>query len=285
MRAVRVGGHTTHHQMVVVGEGGETLVVPTDLLPTASHLPLPFVMGYDLFPVATLEAKRTLLSAAADGGWRILFYHDARTPLGRVRREGDGFTLEASQLSEATAHVGIIGGSGLYEMEGVTGAREIAVETPVRRRPPTGSCWARSRGGSVAFLPRHGRGHRILPSEINFQANVYALKTLGVERILSVSAVGSLKEKYAPLHMVIPDQFVDRTFKRASTFFGRGPGGARGLRASLLRGRRARAGRGLRGRRAPPCTRAAPTSASRGRSSPPARSPSSTGRGAWTSSA
>lgn len=94
VRAVPVGGHTTHHQMVVVESGGETLVVPTDLLPTTSHLPLPFVMGYDLFPVATLEAKRQLLRAAVEHGWRILFYHDARTPVGRVRREGDGYTLE-----------------------------------------------------------------------------------------------------------------------------------------------------------------------------------------------
>jgi glyoxylase-like metal-dependent hydrolase (beta-lactamase superfamily II) len=94
VRAVPVGGHTTHHQMVVVESGGETLVVPTDLLPTASHLPLPFVMGYDLFPVATLEAKRQLLHAAVEHGWRILFYHDARTPVGRVRRECDGYTLE-----------------------------------------------------------------------------------------------------------------------------------------------------------------------------------------------
>ena len=94
VRAVPVGGHTTHHQMVVVESGGETLAVPTDLLPTASHLPLPFVMGYDLFPVATLEAKRRLLDAAAEGRWRILFYHDARTPVGRVRHEGDGYTLE-----------------------------------------------------------------------------------------------------------------------------------------------------------------------------------------------
>jgi len=94
VQAVPVGGHTMHHQMVVVQSGGETLVVPTDLLPTASHLPLPFVMGYDLFPVATLEAKRRLLHAAVEGGWRILFYHDARTPVGRVRREGDGYTLE-----------------------------------------------------------------------------------------------------------------------------------------------------------------------------------------------
>jgi len=124
-------------------------------------------------------------------------------------------------LSEPAAQIGIIGGSGLYEMEGVTGAREIAVETPFGP-PSDGILLGTLEGRKVAFLPRHGRGHRLLPSEINFQANVYALKTLGVERILSVSAVGSLKEKYAPLHLVIPDQFVDRTFKRASTFFGRG---------------------------------------------------------------
>jgi glyoxylase-like metal-dependent hydrolase (beta-lactamase superfamily II) len=95
VRVVPVGGHTTHHQMAVVTDGGRTLVVPTDLLPTTSHLPLPFVMGYDLFPVATVEAKRSLLAAAADGGWTMVFYHDARTPLGRVRREGAGYALEA----------------------------------------------------------------------------------------------------------------------------------------------------------------------------------------------
>jgi 5'-methylthioadenosine phosphorylase len=106
-------------------------------------------------------------------------------------------------------------------MEGVTGAREIAVPTPFG--PPSDRLVLGTlEGVSVAFLPRHGRGHRIMPSEINFLANIFALKTLGVERILSVSAVGSLKEKYAPLHMVVPDQFVDRTFKRPSTFFGRG---------------------------------------------------------------
>jgi 5'-methylthioadenosine phosphorylase len=124
-------------------------------------------------------------------------------------------------VSEAAAEIGIIGGSGLYEMQGVTGAREVAVETPFG--PPSDRfVLGTLEGRKVAFLPRHGRGHRISPSEINFPANIYALKTLGVERILSVSAVGSLKEKYAPLHMVIPDQFVDRTFKRPSTFFGRG---------------------------------------------------------------
>jgi 5'-methylthioadenosine phosphorylase len=124
-------------------------------------------------------------------------------------------------VSEVAAEIGIIGGSGLYEMQGVTGAREVAVETPFG--PPSDRfVLGTLEGRKVAFLPRHGRGHRISPSEINFPANIYALKTLGVERILSVSAVGSLKEKYAPLHMVIPDQFVDRTFKRPSTFFGRG---------------------------------------------------------------
>jgi 5'-methylthioadenosine phosphorylase len=124
-------------------------------------------------------------------------------------------------LSEAKATIGIIGGSGLYEMEGVTGAREIAVDTPLGS-PSDTLVLGQLEGRAVAFLPRHGRGHRIAPSEINFPANIYALKSLGVERILSVSAVGSLKEKYAPLHMVVPDQLVDRTFKRPSTFFGRG---------------------------------------------------------------
>jgi len=124
-------------------------------------------------------------------------------------------------VSGRAAEIGIIGGSGLYEMGGVTEAHEVAVETPFG--PPSDVLVLGTlEGRKVAFLPRHGRGHRISPSEINFRANVYALKSIGVERILSVSAVGSLKEKYAPLHMVIPDQFVDRTFARPSTFFGRG---------------------------------------------------------------
>jgi 5'-methylthioadenosine phosphorylase len=119
------------------------------------------------------------------------------------------------------ADIGIIGGSGLYEMEGFTEVREVAVETPFGR--PSDLLMVGSlEGRRVAFLPRHARGHRVLPHELNFQANIFALKSLGVERILSVSAVGSLKEAYAPLHMVIPDQLVDRTTQRKSTFFGRG---------------------------------------------------------------
>jgi 5'-methylthioadenosine phosphorylase len=95
------------------------------------------------------------------------------------------------------------------------------VETPFG--PPSDRVVrGRLEGRAVAFLARHGRGHRLLPSELNFRANVFALKALGVERILSVSAVGSLKERYAPLHIVLPDQFVDRTTQRPSTFFGRG---------------------------------------------------------------
>jgi glyoxylase-like metal-dependent hydrolase (beta-lactamase superfamily II) len=94
VRVVPVGGHTTHHQMVVVQGGGQALVVPTDLLPTASHLPLAFVMGYDLFPVATLEAKRRLLRRVVDEGWWVVFYHDARTPLARVGEDGGRWFLK-----------------------------------------------------------------------------------------------------------------------------------------------------------------------------------------------
>jgi 5'-methylthioadenosine phosphorylase len=120
-----------------------------------------------------------------------------------------------------TAEIGIIGGSGLYDMEGFESPREVAVETPFGA--PSDRIVVGTFGGRrVAFLARHARGHRLLPSELNFQANVFALKLLGVDSILSVSAVGSLKEKYAPLHMVIPDQFLDRTTQRRSTFFGRG---------------------------------------------------------------
>ena len=119
------------------------------------------------------------------------------------------------------AEIGIIGGTGLYQMDGFTDVRELAVSTPFG--PPSDSLMVGSlEGRRVAFLPRHGRGHRILPHELNFRANVFALKTLGVEFLLSVSAVGSLKERYAPLHVLVPDQFIDRTMQRPSTFFGRG---------------------------------------------------------------
>jgi len=119
------------------------------------------------------------------------------------------------------AEIGIIGGTGLYRMDGFTDVLEATVSTPFGT--PSDSLMVGSlEGRRVAFLPRHGRGHRILPHELNFRANVFAMKALGVEWILSVSAVGSLKERYEPLHVVVPDQFIDRTLQRQSTFFGGG---------------------------------------------------------------
>ncbi len=93
VRVVPVGGHTAYHQMVIVEGGGRTLAIPTDLLPTASHLPLPFIMSYDLFPVGTLEVKRRLLARVVDEDWSLLFYHDPRVAIGRVRREKDRYAL------------------------------------------------------------------------------------------------------------------------------------------------------------------------------------------------
>jgi 5'-methylthioadenosine phosphorylase len=119
------------------------------------------------------------------------------------------------------ARIGIIGGSGLYEMEGFTDVRQVEIDTPFGS-PSDELVVGTLEGQSVVFLPRHSRGHRILPHELNYRANVFAMKRLGVEWILSVSAVGSLKQEYEPLHMVVPDQFVDRTLQRRSTFFGRG---------------------------------------------------------------
>jgi len=119
------------------------------------------------------------------------------------------------------AEIGIIGGSGLYAMPGLTNVREERVETPFGE-PSDAFILGDLDGRAVAFLARHGRGHRILPTELNFRANIYAMKMLGVERILSVSAVGSLKEEHKPTDFVIPDQFIDRTFARVGTFFGEG---------------------------------------------------------------
>ena len=119
------------------------------------------------------------------------------------------------------AHIGIIGGSGLYDMADLTDRKEVTLTTPFGE--PSGPyLLGNLRGKRVAFLARHGAGHRISPSELNFRANIYGMKTLGVEYILSASAVGSLKEEYKPMDIVIPDQFIDRTKGRVSTFFGRG---------------------------------------------------------------
>lgn len=119
------------------------------------------------------------------------------------------------------AEIGIIGGSGLYSMPGLTDVHEVNLQTPFGS-PSDAYILGTLEGRKVAFLARHGRGHRILPTELNFRANILGMKQLGVERILSVSAVGSLKEEHKPTDFVIPDQFIDRTFHRASTFFGEG---------------------------------------------------------------
>ena len=117
----------------------------------------------------------------------------------------------------AQADIGIIGGSGLYSMPGLTDVHEVAQETPFG--PPSDPyVLGMLEGKKVAFLARHGRGHRILPTELNFRANIYGFKQLGVERILSVSAVGSLKEEHKPGEFLVVDQFVDRTRHRVDTF-------------------------------------------------------------------
>jgi 5'-methylthioadenosine phosphorylase len=121
----------------------------------------------------------------------------------------------------AKAEIGIIGGSGLYNMDGLSEVQEERVETPFGE-PSEALVLGTLEGRKVAFLARHGKGHRILPSELNFRANIYAMKKLGVTSILSVSAVGSLKEEHKPTDFVIPDQFIDRTFDRSATFFGEG---------------------------------------------------------------
>lgn len=121
----------------------------------------------------------------------------------------------------AKAKIGIIGGSGLYSMPGFELQEEVVIETPFGA-PSDAYMVGKLAGKDVAFLPRHGRGHRLSPSELNYRANIYGLKSLGVEWILSLSAVGSLKEEHRPLDFVIPDQFFDRTLGRISTFFGDG---------------------------------------------------------------
>jgi 5'-methylthioadenosine phosphorylase len=122
---------------------------------------------------------------------------------------------------EAQAKIGIIGGSGLYQMEGLTDIQEVTLDTPFGK-PSDSYILGTLEGQRVAFLARHSRGHKLLPTELPFRANIYGMKMLGVEWIISASAVGSLQEQYAPTDIVVPDQFFDRTRGRVSTFFGDG---------------------------------------------------------------
>jgi len=128
-------------------------------------------------------------------------------------------TKRTSKTEKVT--IGVIGGSGLYEMEGLTNVRTARVVTPFGK-PSDEYIIGTLHGKQVAFLPRHGRGHRIMPTDINYRANIYGMKKLGVEKIISVSAVGSMKEEIKPGDIVIPDQFYDHTKHRRSTFFGNG---------------------------------------------------------------
>jgi len=116
---------------------------------------------------------------------------------------------------------GVLGGSGLYGIEGLRNVREVKLKTPFGE-PSDAFVVGKLGGAEMVFLPRHGRGHRWLPTEVNYRANIFGMKKLGVQRIISVSAVGSLRRKIAPGHIVVPDQFIDRTSRRPSTFFGRG---------------------------------------------------------------
>ena len=124
-------------------------------------------------------------------------------------------------MNPLQAEIGIIGGSGLYSMPGLTDVREVSLETPFGA-PSDAYVLGTLAGRKVAFLSRHGRGHLLMPTELPYRANIYGFKQLGVERIVSLSAVGSLKEEHKPLDFVIPDQFVDRTRHRVDTFFGDG---------------------------------------------------------------
>lgn len=128
---------------------------------------------------------------------------------------------DSDSSAKTTAKIGVIGGSGLYQMEALTDVQEVRVETPFGN-PSDALIVGKLDGVSVAFLARHGRGHTLMPSELPFRANIYAMKSLGVEYLISASAVGSLKAEAKPVDMVVPDQFIDRTKNRVSTFFGEG---------------------------------------------------------------
>src|ERR1041385_6761307 len=117
--------------------------------------------------------------------------------------------------------IGVIGGSGLYHIEGFTNQKWLKVKTPFGS-PSDEFLTGQFAGRDLVFLPRHGRGHRLLPSELNFRANIFGMKKLGVEWLIGVASVGSLRDEIAPGHLVVPDQFIDRTHRRISTFFGHG---------------------------------------------------------------
>ena len=166
-------------------------------------------------------ASETARSSPSQWKWIEALKASTRTSCGsRVLNANEKDAAKRSP-AKRQAEIGIIGGSGLYSMPGLERAREVRVKTPFGD-PSDALVVGTLEGRRVAFLARHGRGHRVLPSEINYRANLYAMKLLGVERVISVSAVGSLQEDLRPLEFLIPDQFYDRTRARISTFFGGG---------------------------------------------------------------
>ena len=179
------------------------------------------------------------------------------------------------------AEIGIIGGSGLYHMPGFEEQEEANITTPFGS-PSDNYVLGTLGGRNVAFLARHGRGHRISPSELNFRANIYGMKSLGVERIISLSAVGSLKEEHRPQDFVIPDQFFDRTRGRVSTFFGEGLVAHISFADPGLPGDERRGGGGLRAAPASTSSAAARISAWKVRRFRPRPNPTSIAAGAWT---
>lgn len=177
--------------------------------------------------VAHLEARgiRMIDRTPRPGaeGATIAFVHPsaAHGVLVELKQAATPYTAHHGHGGDMKTDIGIIGGSGLYDMAELTNREERHISTPFG--DPSGPYLVgQLRGRRVAFLARHGVGHRILPSELNFRANIFGFKALGVERIISASAVGSLKNEYRPLDIVLPDQFFDRATSRASTFFGRG---------------------------------------------------------------
>jgi purine nucleoside phosphorylase len=205
VRVQRTGGHTMHHQIVWIESGADRAVFLADLMPTSAHLPDPWIMGYDLYPMDTLFAKQAFARAVAQRETLVFFEHDPAN-------SGSVHHRAAGQAVAATTHMTnpTIGHHRRQRpvRHGRTDDREEAHHLHAVRRTVRPYVVATLRGKRVAFLARHERGIGISPSELNFRANIYGFKLLGVERILSASAVGSLKEEYRPLDILVPDQFL-----------------------------------------------------------------------------
>ena len=178
----------------------------------------------------------------------------------------------------------VIGGSGVYEMEALTGVEERHIPTPFGD-PSDKIVLGTLEGKRIAFLSRHGRGHRLTPTEVPYRANIWALKSLGVERIISLNACGSMRERYEPRHVVIPDQLYDNTKQRDLSFFGEGLVAHIGIAEPFCPQLRGSPEPGHPGRPAARCTWAAPLSSSRALASAPAARATSIAPGASTSSA